>query len=107
MKKKPVVLASLTILLTLPFLALAASPTVWVQTVLNNFLGLIVWPIFFSVSILVLIWAGFLFLTAQGDPAKITASKKLVIWAIVGIVVAILAFSVINVIEQIVAPPPS
>jgi len=31
-----------------------------------------------------LIWAGFLFLQAQGEPAKLTTAKKALLWAVIG-----------------------
>ncbi len=105
MKKHPIILSFLATLLTLPSVALGASgvsPKVWIQTIVGNFLNFIVWPIFFSVSVLVFIYAGFLFLTASGDPAKVTIARKLVVWGIVGIVVAIFAFSIEGIVSKII-----
>lgn len=48
-----------------------------------------------SVSVLMFIWAGLIFITAQGDPTKIGIAKKMVFWGIIGIVVAILSTSVV------------
>ena len=36
------------------------------------------------VSAFFLIWAGFLFLTAQGDPGKLTTARRAFTWAVIG-----------------------
>jgi NAD/NADP transhydrogenase beta subunit len=42
--------------------------------------------------------AGILFLTSMGDPGKLATARAAVIWAVVGVVVAIIAFSIINIV---------
>ncbi len=81
------------------------DPATWIKTIFDNFLAIIVVPVFFGVSIMVFIWAGFLFLTAQGDPAKILTSKKLVLYGVIGIVVAMLASGVPIIIAKILGLP--
>ncbi len=80
---------------------MAVDPGTWVKTIIDNLLNIVVWPVFFGASIVMLIWAGFMFLTAHGDPGKIAIAQKAVIWAIVGIAVAIIAFSAVNIIKSI------
>ena len=80
---------------------MAVDPGTWFKTIIDNLLSIVVWPVFFGASIIMIIWAGFLFLTAHGDPAKIITAQKAVIWAVVGIVVAIAAFSAVNIINKI------
>lgn len=55
------------------------------------------------VGMIVLIWAGVLFMTAGGDEQKITTAKKAFFWAIIGIVVALLASSWITIIKELTA----
>jgi hypothetical protein len=72
-----------------------------IPTIINRFLDIVVGPIFFGLIIIMFIWAGILFLTAQGDPTKITGAKKAVLWAVVGTAVGLLAFSVKGIIAKI------
>ncbi len=81
------------------------SPGAWITTILNNFLRIVVWPVFIGVSVIMIIWAGFLYVTAAGDPSKIQTAKKALIFAVIGIVVGILAFSAVTIITNIIAPP--
>lgn len=78
----------------------------WFNTVLNNLLNIVVWPVFFGVSIIMFVWAGILFLTAQGEPDKLTSARKAVIWGIIGIFIAILGFSITNIISTIFPQVP-
>lgn len=107
MKKNVTIIFSLAVLLLLPSVALAVDPLTWVLGIVNRFLDIIVWPVFLSVSVVMFMWAGFLFLTAQGDPGKNATARKLIIWAVVGIVVAVFAFSIVGILEQIIAPSSS
>ena len=49
-------------------------------------------------AVLFIIWGAVQILTAYGDPAKIDAGKKTMRWAIQGLIVAILAYSIVSVI---------
>ena len=48
------------------------------------------------VAVAVVIYGGFLFLTAQGDPGKIKKGKDSITWGIIGLVIALLSWSIIN-----------
>jgi len=86
----------------LPFLALAqvgevpgpiiTSPTEisdLVQRILNWVEGIVM-----TISLIVLLWAAILFLTAGASETAHSKAKNVLIYAIVGIAVAILAFSI-------------
>jgi len=47
------------------------------------------------------LYAGFLFITARGEPAQLQTAKKILLYAIIGIAVAILAFSIITISKAI------
>src|SRR3989344_1025715 len=79
MNKKLVLFFALSILLVLPFL---------------------------TIVIISFLITGILFLTAQGDQGKLDKLKKAVIWGLVGILVAILAFSIISITNNVIYPPP-
>lgn len=48
------------------------------------------------VAVGVVIYGGFLFLTAQGDPGKIKKGKDSITWGIIGLIIALLSWSIIN-----------
>lgn len=53
-----------------------------------------VWKLFAAFSIIAFMISAFLFLTAQGEPDKLKMAKSSLIWGIVGMVVALAAFSI-------------
>lgn len=105
MNKK--IVSSLVVLgvVALPVLALAAfnSPTEPGGTITNidslwaKVLSFI-WPVVIGLSVIMVIVAAITFMTAGGDPEKVASARQALIWAIVGIVVAILAYSIPNII---------
>lgn len=56
--------------------------------------------IFFLVATVFIIMAGFKYLTAGGDPAEIESAKHMLTYAVVGIVVGLLAFSIPAILRQ-------
>ena len=108
MNKKLLSLSSIIALLVFPiatFAGQAVVPETWFSEIIGRLMDYVVWPIFTGVIVIMFIYAGFLFLTAAGDPTKITSAKKAAIWAIVGIVVGLLAFGVANTIQFILGLP--
>lgn len=47
-------------------------------------------------AILMIIWSGFRFTTSNGDPGKVKQAKMALVYSIVGLVVALLAFAIVN-----------
>lgn len=91
-------------LLALPLLAMAQAlpPVVPASTksvaeVLNT-LALAILAILGAAAVLFIVVAGFQFLTAGGDPEKVTAARDKVVYALVGIAVGALAWALIRVI---------
>jgi len=41
-----------------------------------------------------------MYITSSGDPTKIENAKKTLVWAIVGIVVAFLAYGIVNLVAS-------
>ena len=72
-----------------------------IEGVINNVLSMVVWPTFVGAVVIMLIYAGFLFLSSAGDPTKLTNARTAVLWAIVGIAVGILAYSVTGIIKTV------
>lgn len=61
------------------------------------------WQIFVGLSVIMIIVAGFLFLTSGGSPEKVATARAAALWSIAGIVVAILAYSVPGIISILMA----
>ncbi|MDE2144521.1 MAG: hypothetical protein KGJ01_00915 [Patescibacteria group bacterium] len=69
-----------------------------------NFLTIDVMPV---VIALVVLWSAYLFLTAGGDPKKITTAKQALFWAIIGAVVIIIGQGIILVVKNFFGLPTS
>jgi len=52
-----------------------------------------------AISIVVLLVAAFQFLTAGGDSEKVTTARTTIMWAVVGLAVALLAFNIRGIVE--------
>jgi len=61
----------------------------------NNFIGWFL-TIIIGISVLMIMYAGFLFLTGGNDEKKITQAKAIIKYTVIGIIVAILSASIIN-----------
>ena len=68
-------------------------PTVSANTVLQNGLN-IFYFIIGAVSIIMIIVAGFTYVTSGGDSAAVTKAKNTILYSVIGLVVAILAFTI-------------
>lgn len=49
-----------------------------------------------AISVIMLIWGGLRYITSGGDSKKITDAKNTILYAIIGLVIAVLAFAIIN-----------
>ena len=63
--------------------------------------ALITWTNFFLgflalVAMIALIFAGFLYITAAGNEEQAGKAKKIIIWVVVGIIVILLAYALVN-----------
>ena len=92
--------------LVLPVFVLADGPgegppaDLDVITVLQ---GLVNWMfyILMIVAALFLVFAGFTYLTASGDPDKVKTAHQSVMWALVGVAVAVMARGLVALVEKI------
>jgi len=107
MNRKLITLSNVAILLVLPVAALAfnpggvpnAAPNLTINQLVDVVFS-ILWPIVVAFAIIMFILAAFLFMTAQGDPVKLQQARSAVIWGVVGVAVALLAFSIPFVIRN-------
>ena len=62
-----------------------------VNTIINVIIGIVG---FIAVAMIIL--GGISFITSQGDTAKVTKAKNTILYGVVGLIVAILAFAIVN-----------
>ncbi len=106
MINKKLIIPSVITLLALPVAVLAAinfnppsgnavvQPAVVVVAILN-----FIWPIIVGITVIMFLVAGIMFMSAQGEPGKLQAARSMVIYGIVGIIVTLLAFSIIGIVQ--------
>lgn len=104
MKKIALSLATIG-LIVMPVLALAqvggSAPGTFAVSLesLGQMIVNQIWVVFTIIAIICFVIAGVLFLTSGGDPEKIGKARSALIWGVAGIVVGILAFTIIAVIR--------
>ncbi len=109
MKKITLSLASLSALL-LPVMALAinnpiVNPTGASVSSMQDIINRIIngtWVIFGGIAVIAFLIAGILFLTAGGDPEKIGKARMAFLWGVAGVIVGIIAYSIISIVGSII-----
>lgn len=88
----------------IPLSALAqlpqAGPGSWGElgmSVFNFILSLVI-----PAAIIAIIWSGIQFMTAGGNEARVTKAKGALTWAIIGLVVALIAKGLMNLIANVI-----
>jgi len=107
MKKIKLILSSIGMSL-LPVVALATdysnSPALGSITNINNLVGRVeglIWIIFGAIALIMFVIAGIAFLTSQGDPEKVATARSAFIWGVAGVVVAVIAYSIVVVVASV------
>jgi len=59
------------------------------------------WIVFTIIAIVCFVIAGVLFLAAQGNPERIAAARNAFLWGVAGVVVGVLAFTIISIVKSI------
>jgi predicted DNA repair protein MutK len=54
------------------------------------------------VGVIALTWAGFMFVTANGEPEKMNKAKMMVVYALIGILLATLSRGIVGLIRGVV-----
>ena len=108
-KNKKIIASSVSaILLSLPAIVFAALPlpgvvggnlTGLVDFIIDNVVLFILWSIAVAFVIIMFVIAGFKYLTAQGDPSKISEANKAVIWGLAGALVILVAYSIVSLVR--------
>jgi phosphoglycerol transferase MdoB-like AlkP superfamily enzyme len=102
MNKKTLALTLLVGLLVVPTLAFA-QPSGEISSIddLYDMISTTAWTVLGIVVLVAFIYAAILFLTAGGQPEKISAARNAFLWGVVGVVVGILAWSILKVVESL------
>ncbi|MBI2644321.1 MAG: hypothetical protein HYW95_02320 [Candidatus Wildermuthbacteria bacterium] len=79
------------------------TPGEWLQ--LLRTIANWVFAVLIVVSVFMVLYAAFLFLTSAGSPEKTNQARGILMWAAVGIIVAILAFVFPNIIATFIGTP--
>ena len=58
-------------------------------------------PIAIAAAVIMIIYAGFLFMTAGGNDDKISIARKALIWSLVGLAVILIGSGLVDIIEEI------
>ena len=67
------------------------------QTLVKQFVNIFLFAVG-ALSVIMLIWGGIRYTTSAGDSNKVKAAKNTVLYAIVGLVIAILAYAIVNMV---------
>lgn len=70
-----------------------------IETIVNN----ILMPIGGVVAVVMIMYAGFLFVTARGEPAKITKAKDALLYAVIGAAILLGAWVISQVIDKTIS----
>jgi hypothetical protein len=94
-------------ILTLILLAAALSLPVVTHAMVNSIQSLsiaianVAWVVFTAIAVICFIYAAILFLSAGGQPEKVQAAKSSFVWGVAGVIVGILAYSIINIVSNV------
>jgi len=109
---KKIIIASLSLLILFGFslTAFAAGPDKIpdgpqdmdaLVGIINNIANAVFY-ILLAVAVIMLLVAAFTWLTAAGNEEKITSARKMLIWALVGVAVALLSKGLVTVITSVI-----
>ena len=65
------------------------------KEIAKNIISVLLWIVGMA-SIIVIVYSGITFITSAGNPSQITRAKTMLLYAVVGLVVSILAYAIVN-----------
>lgn len=102
---KKIFFGILTVSLLIPFAIQAVTiPNPLKADTFEDLLNSIIDFIFYlalGITPLMIVIAGFYFITAEGNPAKIETGKTLIKWALIGLIIVICAKGLIQLLQEI------
>ena len=102
MMKKSLISFLLLSALALPVLAMAQGTPSSSNTLTGLITGIktAAWLIFGAIAVIAFVIAGILFLTAAGNAEKILQARNAFLWGVAGVVVGILAYSIVSIVQS-------
>lgn len=70
-----------------------------ISTLLSNIVNFLIW-LAFPVAAILIVYAGYLYITSAGNEQKVKTAQKALIWALIGFAVVLIASSVPAIIQQ-------
>ncbi len=58
-----------------------------------------------ALAVLVILIAGIMYITSGGDEGKVETAKKWIIYAIIGLIIALLGWVIVNIVSNVVIGP--
>lgn len=68
-----------------------------VDTTIENVVKFLLWLIGI-LSVVMLIFGGFRYITSTGDASKLQSAKNTILYAVIGVVIAIFAYAIVNLV---------
>jgi len=103
---KKISLLTISIVLALPLLAFAQLHSYGNQAVdirgLIHGIEMAAGLIFGAIAVICFVISGVMFLTAQGDSAKLQTARSSFVWGVAGVIVGIIAFSIIAIVGGLI-----
>jgi phosphoglycerol transferase MdoB-like AlkP superfamily enzyme len=101
---KKIILSLITVgVVALPIVAMAQPPvTINSLPEMVSKIEAAVWIVFGLIAVICFVVAGILFLTAGGVPEKVAAARSAFLWGVAGVIVGILAYSIIAIVSSVV-----
>lgn len=79
-----------------------------IQGLLKTIIDEILIPVGSVVAVVMIMYAGFMYVTARGEPAKITKARDALLWAVIGAAILlgawVLSTAITNTVDQLRAP---
>ncbi len=94
---------SLAVMPVLAFAQIGGTPPTisYDLTTMGNKIASAAWIVFTIIAVVMFIIAGILFMTAQGSAEKVQQARQAFMWGVAGVVVGILAFTIITLVRSI------
>jgi len=73
-----------------------------IQTIINVIFFLIA-----ALCVIFIVWGGFTYMTSRGDSKKVESAKNTILYAIIGLVIAILAYAIVFWVLDIFGKAPA
>ena len=74
-----------------------------VNNIVQTIITILIWLVG-VLAVIMIIYGGIIYTTSGGDPGKVKKGKDTIIYGIVGLIIAILAFVIVNFVINVVTP---